>query len=234
MSYCVNCGVELEASLKDCPLCNTPVINPKELEKKKEESPFPKEKGQVEKVKRKDLGILLSVVLLATGATCGLLNLLVFKESAWSLLIIGLCLILWVFFVPMVIYTRTPAWISLLLDGAAVGIYLYLITFVTKSDVWFFGLALPIVALVLLIAELFTFCVKKLPVTFLTTFLYLFTAAGALCVGLEVLIDWYLRQKIQLVWSAVVLTVCVIIDITLITLLSRVRLRNAVRRRLHF
>lgn len=28
MSYCVNCGVELDASASECPLCNTPVINP--------------------------------------------------------------------------------------------------------------------------------------------------------------------------------------------------------------
>lgn len=34
MSYCVNCGVELDRSLRACPLCNTPVINPRELEQK--------------------------------------------------------------------------------------------------------------------------------------------------------------------------------------------------------
>ena len=29
MSYCVNCGVELEASEKNCPLCGVEVINPR-------------------------------------------------------------------------------------------------------------------------------------------------------------------------------------------------------------
>ena len=29
MSYCVNCGVELDASATKCPLCDTPVYNPK-------------------------------------------------------------------------------------------------------------------------------------------------------------------------------------------------------------
>jgi len=111
---------------------------------------------------------------------------------------------------------------------------LYLITLVTGNNTWLLGLALPIVLLVSCVCELFVLCIKKLPVTFLTTALYLFTAAGILCVGLEILIDRYLRSRIQLVWSAVVLTVCVIIDITLITMLSRVRLRDAVRRRLHF
>ena len=67
MSYCVNCGVELEASLRECPLCHTPVVNPKEAGKTVPPSPYPTDRGQVEEVKRKDLGILLSVVLLAGG-----------------------------------------------------------------------------------------------------------------------------------------------------------------------
>ena len=57
MSYCVNCGVKLDPSLKYCPLCNTPVINPHDLSKMQPVSPFPKEKGQVEVVRRKDLAI---------------------------------------------------------------------------------------------------------------------------------------------------------------------------------
>ena len=28
MSYCVNCGVELDAAIKSCPLCGVTVINP--------------------------------------------------------------------------------------------------------------------------------------------------------------------------------------------------------------
>ena len=67
MSYCVNCGVELDSSLKSCPLCHTPVLHPGELEKANAPSPYPMEKGQVETVKRKDLGILLTVVLLAAS-----------------------------------------------------------------------------------------------------------------------------------------------------------------------
>ena len=31
MSYCVNCGVKLKQSEKVCPLCNTMVINPNNL-----------------------------------------------------------------------------------------------------------------------------------------------------------------------------------------------------------
>ena len=156
MSYCVNCGVELDASLKACPLCNTPVVNPNELVKMKVKTPFPQDKGQVETVKRKDIGILLSMVLLATSVTCGLLNVLVFTETRWSLAVIGVCVILWVMMIPMVIYTKMSIYLSLLADGAAVVIYLYMLTFMIKEDAWFWGLGLPIVLLVTILAEVQT------------------------------------------------------------------------------
>ena len=99
-------------------------------------------------MKRKDLGLLLSMVILASVATCGILNLLVFNVSPWSLAVIGACVILWVFMIPAVIYTRQSVYVSLLLDGGAVTLYLYMLTFLSGSSGWFTGLGLPIVVLV--------------------------------------------------------------------------------------
>lgn len=241
MSYCVNCGVELDASARECPLCNTPVWNPRELEKQAQgkmvmhtELPFPREKGQVETATKKDFGLLISMVVLATAATCGILNALVFQGTLWSLSVIGACAVLWVMLIPVMIYTKQPIYVSLLYDGIVVVLYLYILTFQVGSRGWFYGLGLPVTILVTFIAEAFTLCVCKLPRSFLTVSLYLFTSVGLLCLGLEMLIDWYLTGEIALGWSAVVLTVCVILDIALITMLSKRRLRNEVRRRLHF
>lgn len=234
MSYCVNCGVELDHTLKSCPLCETPVINPRELEMKADLSTFPKEKGQVETVRKKDLGIFTFAMLMAIGITCGLLNLLVFKTNAWSLLIIGACLIVWVFVMPAFIRAKLSAYAYLFFDCVAVVVYLYLITHVTGHAEWFFYLGLPITVWVFLILEIFALCLKKGKVSFLTVPLYILSASAILCVGMEIMIDLYLYGEVHIVWSAVVLTVCVIIDIALIMLLSIKRLRNAVRRRLHF
>ena len=209
MSYCVNCGVELDASATKCPLCDTPVYNPKAPEPEKQPSPFPK-------------------------VTCGLLNAFVFRSSLWSLAVIGVVLVLWVIMIPVVIYTRQPIYLSILLDGVAVIVYLYLLTYLTGHNSWFYGLGLPIVLLVTAVVETVTFCIRKLPMSFLTGALYLISGIAVLCVGLELLIDRFLKQEIALGWSAIVLTICVIVDITIATLLSRRRLRNAVRRRLHF
>lgn len=235
MSYCVNCGVELDASTERCPLCSTPVINPRELERIKEaQSPFPTQKGQVEAVKRKDLGILLTMVTLATAVICGILNGLVFQESMWSLAVAGSCVLLWVLLVPVVIYTKQSAYLYLLYDGAAVIFLLYMITLIVGDNDWFVGLGVPLTVLVTVVVEGFTLCADKLPKSFLTISLYLFTWIGLLCLGVEMLIDRYVTGSISLGWSAVVLTVCGVLDIALITMLSRRRLRNSVRKRLHF
>lgn len=234
MSYCVNCGVELEASLSSCPLCHTPVINPNEIASEKKMSPYPTEIGQVDKVRRKDLAILTSVVLIATSLSCLLLNLFVFSGNMWSLFVIGICIILYVLMAPVIIYSKFPIYIYLLLDGIAVGFFLYLITFNTPRNDWFFKLALPIIVLITILIEIFALLLHSLPFSFISTGLYLFVEIALLCIGLELLIQHYIGVPGHLTWSAVVLTVCGVISILLGTILCTRRLREAVRRRLHF
>ena len=234
MSYCVNCGVELEASLKECPLCHTPVINPNQPGGEFPASPYPDNKGQVEVVKRKDLGILLSVVLTATSVTCLLLNLLVFDASLWSMIVIGCCICLFVFTFPVIFYSKTPIYVSLLADGISVAVYLFLISFLTDSNTWLLQLGLPIVVLLTICAECFPLLSRLFPLTILSCSLCVFVEIPAFCVSLELLIKHLLGRPYRITWSAVVLTVCVIIDFALITILAKKRLRNEVRRRLHF
>ena len=234
MSYCVNCGVKLDDTLERCPLCNTPVINPNEITYTHSVPPFPKENGQVETVKNKDVAILYSLVLIAAGAACGLLNLLVFNSSAWSLYVIGICIILWVVAIPVFIYTKLPIYVSLLFDGLSIGLYEYLITFNTPSSRWFYQLALPITAVVTVLAILLAALCRKVSSSFLASALYVFSEIAVLCISIELLIRRFLSRPFLLTWSAVVLTACAIIIVALITMLSRKRLRGAVRKGLHF
>ena len=76
MSYCVNCGVELDATLKKCPLCETIVYHPGKMEVDKQET-FPNKKGEVETVSKKESIIFVSILLLTVTVTCALLNILV-------------------------------------------------------------------------------------------------------------------------------------------------------------
>lgn len=233
MSYCVNCGVELDRTAKRCPLCNTPVINPKELIDASSPAPYPKISGQVEQIKHTDLAILLFSVLGSTSAACGLINFFVVNSSPWSLYIIGVCFMLWVFFIPAILYTRLPIYVSLFLDGVAVAIYCYLISLNTSSRAWFADLAIPIIASLTLLIILFAFLIRNVHSSILSIAIYLFTEIGIFVVCLELMIRSYLNLEFGISWSAIVLICCVCIDIVLLTIITRSRLREAVRRRMH-
>ena len=71
MSYCVNCGVELDPSAKICPLCGTPAWHP-ELD-----APpyFPANSAAVQPASRREAAILLTAMLVSVSLCCGLLNL---------------------------------------------------------------------------------------------------------------------------------------------------------------
>lgn len=235
MSYCVNCGVELEESLAFCPLCNTPVINLNGIQKQHAAiPPFAQNKGTVDTVSTSDWSILLSTVLISTCIACGLLNLLVFTGSRWSIPIIGICILLWVYSIPFLIYTKLPMYISFLFDGFITGVYLYMITFLTETDNWFLGIGVPIVVLVTILVEIFWALYKNLSSSFLATSFYFFVSIGILCTGIEIIGDQYFHGAISLTWSTIIATICVIVCVALAVILSRKRLRNSIRRRLHF
>ncbi len=234
MSYCVNCGVELEKSLSKCPLCNTPVLNPNELKQPFAISPFPKDKGEVEESVRKDFAVFATIVLVATAIGCGFLNWLIYDKTLWSIPVIGVCGVLWVFMIPYCIYRKASIYLSLLLDGVAIALYLYMITLLTQENRWFYGLGIPIVVVFTAVAEILALFLKILPKSILCRGLCFISAIGTSCVGLELVIDHYMNGTWMARWSSVVATVCIIIDVMIITLLCRRKLRNEIRRRLHF
>ena len=249
MSYCVNCGVQLDDALVKCPLCNVVVLNPNLIEPtlllklirgcacdngNNEANTFPSKTGKVEEVKKQDVGLLLSIILGGISFSSLLLNLLIFRETWWSLLIIGICVILFFIMLPAFILTKTPIYIRLLANATTIGLYFYFISLITPNAEWFVGLALPLVALATVIILVIVWLVRFLKTTFFSTALIIITALAFFCVGIELLIKRYNGSDLTLMWSALVLTGCAVIDAGLITVLSRRRLRDDLRKRLHF
>ncbi|MDD3795496.1 MAG: hypothetical protein PHE06_05935 [Lachnospiraceae bacterium] len=235
MSYCVNCGVELEPSLKICPLCQTPVNNPKQIPLPSDyKAPFPSESGMVEEVSHKDIRILLSVMLSTTALACLLLNFFIYNSLLWSLPICGISILLWVLLIPFMFPGKVPLWLQLFLDLGGVVLLLSSILCITESSIWFWHLMLPLAFIIFLQAELVAFGVRHLPFSFLIGTLYLNLSAAVICLAINALVSYYRTDHVHITWSAIVLTVCVILSAAQIAVLSRTRLRNIVRKRLHF
>lgn len=232
MSYCVNCGVELHDTCSVCPLCNTEVHNPVQEVNRKAPAPFPVQRGDASPVQQTDVMILISIILAVTAGVCGLLNLLIFQSTSWSLYVIGGCALLWILFLP-VFFQKLSPYLSLFLDGSGIIMYFGIISWLHPGHGWFLHLAFPLTVLATGLVLLFVVCVRLIHASILSCAALVMGEIAVFTVTVEVLIDFFRQTSVGITWSAIVLTCCIIIDAALITIIRRARLREEVRRRMH-
>lgn len=122
MSYCVNCGVELDKSAKKCALCSTPVINPNERnEEKISEKPFSENIQLPKSIKKEFAAFAVSVIMLIPNIVMLFLNIFFIRQGFWSIYVLASSLLLWVLFVfPFFAKKRRP-YLMWAFDTAAVG-----------------------------------------------------------------------------------------------------------------
>lgn len=143
MSYCVNCGVKLAESETICPLCETPVVNPRAADGQTGYTPYPPrvETHQVNTSFIAFLGFLILLIPMVVTFVCDLLT--DFRID-WSLYVSGAAAMLYVFmFVPM-FFKKPLVYLFIAMDGCAVTLYLALIAWITRGMDWFLPMALPI------------------------------------------------------------------------------------------
>ena len=133
MSYCVHCGVELDPGACKCPLCGTPVINPSCPVQEDAPPFFPTRPAEIEPVSKRELALLLTVMLASVSICCALLNLVLKPHLRWSLFVVGAAAMLWVWVVLPLLARKSPLWGRLTLDVAAVGVYVSLIALALQT-----------------------------------------------------------------------------------------------------
>lgn len=233
MSYCVNCGVELDSTAEFCPLCHTPVYNPRQPVDRAGPTPFPAERGEVALASRWEVAILLSAMLGSVAVCCGLLNLFLRTGHVWSLYVIGAAAMLWSFIVPPLLWRKMPLPVAAVLDAAAVGPYLLLIALELDGLDWYVHLALPIVTLLCLIALALILLLRNHRRSILSSIALIIGSVGIFVAGLELLGDLYFYGAWRPTWSLVVLIVAGALEIPLVVVRRVPALREEVRRRFH-
>ena len=233
MSYCVNCGVELDKTASVCPLCQTPVVNPRQRVDTTSPKPFPTERAEVAPASKREVALLLSVMLASVAVCCGLLNLFVRGDRLWSLYLIGGAAMLWLWLVPPLIKRNLPLWARLILDIAAVAVYVYLISIDLNGGHWYWGLALPIILLLGAVLLFLAFVLRNNRRSILSSVTLVIASIGVFVVGVEAFVDRYLLKVWTPGWSLVVLTVCLALVIPLIVVRRVPALREEARRRFH-
>lgn len=234
MSYCVNCGVELDKTRSSCPLCGTAVLNPNCAVDMVSPTPYPKNVGTSEHVDSSELLSLLTIVFVTASVVCGLLNLLVFDSTKWSLYIIGVFAVLWVNLLPFLLRDKINPFLAIAADGTAMLLFVGMIAWLHPGMGWYQEIALPIIVLSTALLEIFYLCNIRMKISAILKAVVIVSIIAVICVSVEVLIGFHFNREIVLVWSAVVLACCVAIDIILLALMHHKGARNELRKRMHF
>lgn len=146
MSYCVNCGVELDPSAEKCVLCDTVILNPKEAGKEKPEPPFAREMHIPKSVSQRFMACVISMVMLIPNIVCLFFNIMVSSDTFWSFYIFATSLLAWVVFVFPFFTKKHKPYLMWAFDTVAVLSYFYFFSIMDESGVnWFFPVALPVV-----------------------------------------------------------------------------------------
>jgi hypothetical protein len=163
MSYCVNCGVELDDSAKKCALCGTAVINPAKAENKEEtvNTPFSEQVYIPKTVKARFIAGLISLVMLVPNMACLLVNVLLFPGNLWSAHIMSLSALVWVIFVLPFFKKDRKTYFMWAFDTVAVGAYTFFLMERLNVVNWYPICALPIVILISLMVLFYIIWVRK-------------------------------------------------------------------------
>lgn len=148
MSYCVNCGVELDSAAKKCALCETPVINPNIKYEENEEPVFSREVFEIpESKKKKFFAALASTVIAIPQIVCFLINAFIYKGSWWSLHVVGAGFLVWVIFVLPFFLKKMRTYLMWAFDTVAVSVHTCIVMNLTGVSAYYLKGALPIIAL---------------------------------------------------------------------------------------
>lgn len=206
MSYCVNCGVELEQSCKECPLCDTPVINPREYQKQTDEKPAFSDFIKIPKSTHKRfLVFVISMVLLIPNVVLAVLD-IVFWNSGVSAYIFGTTLLLWIWTLFPMLWKKPLPLILLQIDAIALIAYLNLFRLANNESRWFESVAMPIVIAFWAVAAIFILWYRK-PKRKTYTAIAVTVAVNVISYVVEICINMFLSGKLQ-IGISVAVTAC--------------------------
>lgn len=234
MSYCVNCGVQLAPSEKVCPLCGTPVFNPRNPNPKSDYHPHA---DRVEKIlqnaDRRYAVILATIFLMVPVVLSLIIDWVGSGTLTWSGYVA--CSAVFVFIVALLpIWMKKPsALLCIFIDSVALIWFLHALQSSTGGT-WFNDFGLPIAISVCAAAMVYAALSPYTRYGLLGNIACVLLLCSALIISLEIIIDLALSGNILLGWSIIAATPCLMLGIASIVLQRRQNLKDKIRRKLFF
>ncbi len=207
MSYCVSCGVELEKGCPACPLCDTPVINPKEKTAEHGKPLFPEILEIPKSVSKKYWAFVLSLIILIPNLVILVLDMLIFKSEI-SKFIVGGFAVAWIWFIFPLLWKKNIPVVMLGIDAIALLAYLNMFRLYGVEDGWFNSIVLPVVIALWAICNIFIFWLKK-PRDKSMIAVAVLGAINIMSFIIEICMNMYYNGRLQVVVSFIITACCV-------------------------
>ncbi len=236
MAYCVHCGVKLADSEKRCPLCQTPVYDPAQPDRRAAPKPYPVRMPEQELTRSKRfLLTLASLMLLAPAGLCLIIDLLITGSVTWSGYASGALVML---FLPaaaaVLAVARYQTYCAIGTAFLSLNVYLFLVERLSGSGSWFFPIVLPALALGTGIITLIVVLHRRGLLNKLTLIAAAFAGCALECLAIEWLHAAAVQKTGGFVWSPFVLSPCLFISLSLLFINGNRSVREEIRRRVHF
>lgn len=140
--YCVNCGVKLADTEKQCPLCGVTAFHP-ELVRGEEEPLYPRQKYPEEKAASRSAQIMLTTAFLLPLLICLVCDLQLSGAVTWSGIVMGAMLVGYVTLILPFWFRKPNPVVFVPCAFAAIGLYLLYIDLSTAGG-WFLSFAFPV------------------------------------------------------------------------------------------
>jgi hypothetical protein len=227
MSYCTNCGVELDNDLVSCPLCGFTIGKETVANTAEKSEYYPSDIILLHKKEtRRHIWELSGIISFSGIVVCTIVDFVIHKSLSWSLYADTSILASWICLTLILLAFRKY---FLIFPGFLLTVLtmLFLFNLISPPINWFYGLGLP-VTMALFVAVIIIILLWK--VAHFRGFNILaiaFLVLSGFCIVSEVFIDKYVSGRVDIRWSAIVAVA--IFPIALVLLFVHYRMKKGKR-----
>ncbi|MGD0756062.1 MAG: DUF6320 domain-containing protein [Bacteroidales bacterium] len=227
MSYCTNCGVELDEGLSSCPLCGFTVGKAIITETRDQSEHYPSDIILLHKREtRKHIWELSGIISFSGIVVCTIVDLVIRKSLSWSLFADTSILASWICLTLILLAFRKY---FLIIPGLLITLLTMLLLFNLFSPPfkWFFGIGLPITIAFFVAVSIIILLWKVANFRGFNILAIAFIVLSGFCIVAEVFIDKYLSDVVDIRWSAIVAVS--VLPIALVLLFVHYRMKKGKR-----
>jgi hypothetical protein len=227
MSYCINCGVELEEDVSSCPLCGFPVGKENITEIMDKSEHYPSDIILLHKKEtRRHIWELSGIITFSGIVVCTIVDLVIHKNLSWSLYADTSILASWICLTLILLAFRKY---FLIVPGLLVSVLtmLFLFNLISPPVNWFYGIALPVTIALFIAVIIISLLWKVAHFRGFNILAIAFLVLSGFCIVSEVFIDKYISGEVDIRWSAIVAVS--ILPIALVLLFVHYRMKKGKR-----